>query len=117
MTIADNSVASGGSGGGLFVEPSGMATLDNSIVALNTNGTVGQRHFRNGVRLVQPDWHGRRWRLGWNNHNQSGITSAELNLGPLANNGGPTETMALLTGSVAIDAGSNSISRCNGPHD
>lgn len=31
-------------------------------------------------------------------------TSAELNLGPLANNGGPTQTHALLAGSVAIDA-------------
>ena len=28
-------------------------------------------------------------------------------LGPLANNGGPTPTMALLTGSPAIDTGSS----------
>jgi hypothetical protein len=32
------------------------------------------------------------------------VTSAQLNLGPLANNGGPTLTHALLAGSVAIDA-------------
>jgi hypothetical protein len=32
------------------------------------------------------------------------VTSAQLNLGPLANNGGPTQTHALLSGSVAIDA-------------
>ncbi|MFM2106782.1 MAG: hypothetical protein RL338_1814 [Chloroflexota bacterium] len=31
-------------------------------------------------------------------------TSGDLNLGALADNGGPTETIALLTGSVAIDA-------------
>jgi hypothetical protein len=31
----------------------------------------------------------------------------DLKLGPLADNGGPTETHALLTGSPAIDAGSN----------
>jgi hypothetical protein len=30
-----------------------------------------------------------------------------LNLGPLANNGGPTQTIALLAGSAAIDKGSN----------
>jgi hypothetical protein len=30
-------------------------------------------------------------------------------LGPLANNGGPTQTMALLNGSPAIDAGNNSL--------
>ena len=32
-------------------------------------------------------------------------TAAEINLGTLADNGGPTQTMALLAGSVAIDAG------------
>ena len=33
----------------------------------------------------------------------SGVPTESLNLGPLADNGGPTETMALLPGSVAID--------------
>src|SRR5262249_58310811 len=32
---------------------------------------------------------------------------AALNLGPLADNGGPTRTHALLPGSLALDAGSN----------
>ncbi|GIW44659.1 MAG: hypothetical protein KatS3mg077_1941 [Candidatus Binatia bacterium] len=32
------------------------------------------------------------------------VSSAALNLGPLANNGGPTDTHALLAGSVAINA-------------
>jgi predicted outer membrane repeat protein len=32
------------------------------------------------------------------------VTSAQLNLGALADNGGPTQTIALLPGSVAIDA-------------
>lgn len=35
------------------------------------------------------------------------LTAAEINLGPLADNGGPTWTMALGAGSVAIDAGDN----------
>ncbi len=35
------------------------------------------------------------------------ISSADPQLGPLADNGGPTKTMALLAGSPAIDAGSN----------
>ncbi|MGB5266611.1 MAG: choice-of-anchor Q domain-containing protein [Polyangiales bacterium] len=34
---------------------------------------------------------------------QPGVTAEQLNLGPLAENGGPTETHALLPGSVAID--------------
>jgi hypothetical protein len=32
---------------------------------------------------------------------------ADLNLGPLGDNGGPTQTIALGPGSVAIDAGDN----------
>ncbi|MFN6051999.1 MAG: choice-of-anchor Q domain-containing protein, partial [Planctomycetia bacterium] len=38
------------------------------------------------------------------------VTSAQLNLGPLQNNGGPTFTQALLLGSVAIAAGNSTIS-------
>jgi len=37
--------------------------------------------------------------------NTSCSPSSNLNLGPLAYNGGPTQTMALLDGSCAIDAG------------
>ena len=39
---------------------------------------------------------------------QFGVTAAQLKLDPLANNGGPTQTMALESGSVAIDQGINS---------
>ena len=43
--------------------------------------------------------------------NLIGTTADPLNpmLGPLANNGGPTQTMALLPGSPAINAGSNAL--------
>ena len=43
--------------------------------------------------------------------NLIGTTADPLNpmLGALANNGGPTQTMALLPGSPAIDAGSNAL--------
>ncbi|QOV90577.1 FG-GAP-like repeat-containing protein [Humisphaera borealis] len=41
------------------------------------------------------------------NGNLVGITLAQLKLGPLADNGGPTQAMALLPGSIAINAGSN----------
>ena len=36
---------------------------------------------------------------------QTGVTAEALKLGPLADNGGPTLTHALLPGSVALDAG------------
>ncbi len=39
---------------------------------------------------------------------QIGVTAAQLNLGPLQDNGGPTQTRALLPGSVAIDKGNSS---------
>lgn len=39
---------------------------------------------------------------------QFGVTVAQVNLGPLANNGGPTKTHALLAPSIAIDKGHSS---------
>ena len=41
--------------------------------------------------------------------NATPATAAQINLGPLQNNGGPTKTMALLPGSVAINAGNNAV--------
>ena len=40
--------------------------------------------------------------------NGGGFTVADPQLGPLQNNGGPTQTHALLAGSSAIDAGNPS---------
>jgi hypothetical protein len=39
----------------------------------------------------------------------TGVTSTQLNLGPLMDNGGPTPTVALVNGSTAIDAGDKSL--------
>ncbi len=48
---------------------------------------------------------------GWVATDLTGNTASPLNaqLGPLANNGGPTQTIGLLPGSPAINAGSNSL--------
>jgi hypothetical protein len=40
------------------------------------------------------------------------ITNTDPLLGPLANNGGPTQTMALLPGSPAIDKGGTAANGC-----
>ncbi|MCB0071043.1 MAG: hypothetical protein KDE20_06275, partial [Caldilineaceae bacterium] len=40
---------------------------------------------------------------------QQNVSAADLKLGPLADNGGPTQTYALLPGSVAIDAGDTAL--------
>ena len=111
-TIADNDVASGGSGGGLDV--AGTATLDNTIVALNTNGTgsgapaddiVGTVASTAPFNLIGTGGAG--GLTNGTNGNQVGV--ANPGLGTLANDGGPTQTIALLTGSPAINAGSNAL--------
>jgi CSLREA domain-containing protein len=109
-TVSGNSVKDGANdqGGGVF--NLGTATLRNTIVAGNT------------ASLAKPDLAGILTSLG---HNIIGDTSGAtitqqtgdlfdanatpLNLGALANNGGPTQTMKLNTGSVAIDAGDDCV--------
>jgi hypothetical protein len=101
-----------GTGGGVRVG-SGGATFENTIVAGNTaaNGTGDN----SSPPISAPNVDGT---VTSNGHNLIGIatgatgfigtgdqTGANPMLMPLANNGGPTETMALTPGSPAIDAG------------
>ena len=93
-TVSANTAAFGGGGGG------SNGTLQNSIVAAN----------------VPADCSGTMVSLDHNLDSDSSCNLGGANdlpgvdplLGPLANNGGPTETHALLTGSPAIDAGDDS---------
>jgi hypothetical protein len=119
-TIADNfvpqalavqvaAVAATGVGAGLYVE-SGTATLDNTIVALNTHGSApddvdGTLSSTSSFNLIG---------LGGGGGLTNGVNGnlvgvASPGLGTLANNGGPTATIALMPGSPAIDAGSNAL--------
>jgi hypothetical protein len=101
-----------GTGGGIRVGPSG-ATLENTIVAGNTaaNGAGDTT----GAPIAGPNVDGA---VTSNGHNLIGVpteatgftgtgdqTGANPLLMALADNGGPTETMALSPGSPAIDAG------------
>jgi len=79
--IAGNAVASGGQG----ADVSGTVDPESSFNLIDIGGSGG---LIDGV-----------------NHNQVGVVNPGL--GPLAINGGPTQTYALLPGSPAIDAGSN----------
>lgn len=108
-TIAGNTVGTGGIGGGLAVynpvmglEPS--FTVRNTIVAGNSVG--GAEADCGAISLATSD------------HNLSGDASCMFadagskqstnpQLGALQNNDGQTDTMALLAGSPAIDAGTN----------
>jgi uncharacterized repeat protein (TIGR01451 family)/CSLREA domain-containing protein len=128
-TIAGNSVklpvcapgficAMEDSGGG--IENSGTLNLDNSIVAGNTadigaadiGGSVDTAsHNVIGDPLVYYRWNGLGVPLPLNGNNGN-ITVVDANTvlnTNLTNNGGPTQTLALLSGSRAIDAADDSI--------
>ncbi|MGI9107234.1 MAG: beta strand repeat-containing protein [Pyrinomonadaceae bacterium] len=112
-TVSNNSTGSGGSGGsggGISQQGVGSASLANTIVAVNTVAALG----------FGPDLSGTFTSQGYNiigttngatftptTGDQTPVSAAQLNLGTLANNGGPTQTRALLAGSVAIDKGKN----------
>ncbi len=127
-TIANNSAM--GFGGGIFVG-SGALTITNSTIAYNSSGTQGQAGGVVGYDITMdnsivvdntdptgPDDIDRLSGIsGAGNlvgNDESGRLSGANNLldvsdpglGPLANNGGPTNTIALLPGSPAIGAGS-----------
>jgi hypothetical protein len=100
-TIAANTA--GTAGGGLDTEsPSGPITLKNTILTGNTAGSAPSDCAVAGGPIASTG----------HNIDQSGTChlggpgDMSLNplLGPLAYNGGPTETLALLFGSPAIDA-------------
>ena len=104
VTVAGNSadVAMGGTGGGLSVA-TGTTTLVNSIVASSTGADCAARSGGGGT--VQSEG---------NNIDSDGtcnltaagdLPSTTPLLAPLADNGGPTLTHALLPGSPALDAG------------
>ena len=103
-TIANNSAF--GAGGGIYGEFGGV-TATNSIIANNDHGdwlgTAANNTSSNNLIGVGGD---SRLTNGVNG-NIVGTTASPVNplLGPLANHGGPTQTMALLPGSPAIDKG------------
>ncbi len=94
-------------GGGIYIDSnSGTVTLGNTILADNVDGNGGSPNCKGiitsqGYNLV-----------GATMGCKFGVTSGDMTganplLGPLQDNGGPTETRALLSGSPAIDAGNN----------
>ena len=108
VTISGNTAPDAG---GVLTAGAGMTNILYSTIANNhkTSGTVGGVHnyatmnIRNSI-------------VAGNDGDECGINgftqpsdhpSTNPLLGPLANNGGPTQTHALLSGSPAIDAGTN----------
>jgi len=87
-TISDNTAEGGESGGGIYKSAEvGNVTMTCTIVYGNTPDDIDGGYTDAGENIV-------------------GVPDGDPNplLGPLQDNGGPTETHALLTGSPAIDA-------------
>ena len=106
-TIAGNTATSDGGGIGNH----GTTTLRNTIVAGNSSIYAGSTGDISGA--VDPasayNLIGKGGSGGLTNGVNHNIVGVDPLLGPLQDNGGPTQTMALLAGSPAIDAGSNAL--------
>lgn len=91
-------------GGGVFIDSGVSLVLNNTLVAKNsatTNSDVSGNVTNSFYSLIQNG-------TGTNiiNGVNGNLVNIEPSIGPLANNGGPTETVALLMGSPGVDAGS-----------
>lgn len=102
VTIQSSTVA-GNSGGGIKIDVDGV-TLGDVIVSGNSGGDVlGTLSPGSTNNLIKDAGTAG----GLTNNVAGNIVGLDPLLGPLAFNGGPTRTMALLTGSPAISKGSN----------
>ena len=104
-TFSDNSASYGGAG----IATYSTITLRNTIVANSLSGSdcigVNQGYIIADSYNLASDG---------SCDNATTQTAAQLNLGSLANNGGETQTIALLAGSTAIDAGDNAAANAAG---
>ncbi|MBT6484795.1 MAG: hypothetical protein HOK71_08995, partial [Planctomycetaceae bacterium] len=133
-TISGNQVTGGDFGGGIFND--GTATITNSTIANNSSGAPGggiRNHIGDTLTLQNTILSGNTVGGSPNDLSNEGsgtitanfslientggftlaggsgdnITGTDPSLGPLQDNGGPTDTHALLASSAAVDAGSN----------
>ena len=113
-TLSGNSAPAHG-GGGIWTTGSDTITLNNTIVAGNTANAAPDVDNSGGTVIASSSLIGDGTDSGItvtaSNHDLVGTAASptDAKLGPLQNNGGQTDTMALLAGSPAIDAGSNSL--------
>ena len=97
-TISGNSAVYFGQGyGGGIGNIYGMVTLQNSIVANNSDDNCHGTMSSNGYNLSSD--------ATCNFTSTGDLNNTDPVLGPLQYNGGPTQTMALPSGSPAVDAG------------
>jgi CSLREA domain-containing protein len=104
---ADSDSNSSGDGGGVFAVGTGTVNLKNTILGGNTGGTAPDC----AGTLTSQDYNLIQSTAGCtiSGTTTNNITGVSPNLGALANNGGSTQTHALLSGSPAIDAGNPAV--------
>ena len=95
--------ANGNRLGGNLRNTTGLVTLKNTIVANSSSGTNAFGTITDGGNNISSD-------LSCNFTNAGSLNNTNPRLGPLADNGGATLTMALLQNSPAIDAGNSAVS-------
>jgi hypothetical protein len=100
LTMNNSTISANKESYGGVANYSGVAILQNSIVANNSGGNCYASVTSNGYNLSSDGT------CDFNNTGDRNNTDPKL--GPLQNNGGPTQTMALPSGSPAIDAGNPS---------
>ena len=111
-TVTDNhAFPLSSTGGGIWNDGNGPITISNSIISNNT-AAGGSPDLRSGTGTLNVDYSlisdttGSGVVAGAGVGNLLGVNP---NLAALADNGGPTQTHALLPSSPAIDAGSNAL--------
>ncbi len=102
-TLSGNSATNGG-GGAIFSGSNSTLVLHNSIVAGNSVGSGGNSPNISGT-ATGGDFNLVNDTAGATLAGTHNITGQDPKLGSLTDNGGPTKTIALLSGSPAIDAG------------
>ena len=108
-TITGNRAFDNSNGNGIYANSNyPPPNIANTVVA--GNGTAGASDLTGPFNSLGHNLIGNAdGSTGFNPTDQTGSGLSPLNprLGPLANNGGPTQTHALLAGSPALDAGDN----------
>jgi uncharacterized repeat protein (TIGR01451 family) len=105
-TIAGNAVGTGGTGGGLFIlSPGGLIEPTSKLTNTIVSGNVAGEAAANCGSLTITSANDLSSDATCTFTDAASKREANPLLGPLANNGGETDTEALLPGSPAIDAG------------
>ncbi|MGB7068767.1 MAG: choice-of-anchor Q domain-containing protein [Pyrinomonadaceae bacterium] len=112
-TVTINSSSISGNRGGIISYGTATETIRNSIVAGNSGGDIFDTIETASHNLIGDAGSSGGIQNGVNGN----IVGVNALLGPLHDNGGPTRTHALLSGSPAINAGNNCVLIANGCGD